>query len=74
MKHKPMKRINFDREKVLHDRLQLIKERHKKLILEPRRKVHSEIVADVFMDDDECESLDDLYDLDLARDAESELL
>ena len=53
---KRMKRIPFDREKMLRDRLDLIKERYRKLVLEPRKEIERELAAELageFSDDPE---------------------
>lgn len=62
-----------ERDKILRDRLELIRQRHRKLILEPRKMLSQTIDTDVFFeDDDEFDSFEH-FDFDFTQDQESEL-
>jgi len=50
------------RRKAKLERLALIKERHRRLILEPRREAHADVAADL---DDDAFEFDFDFDLDL---------
>lgn len=72
---KKMERITFDREKVMTERLQLIKQRHKQIILEPRKKSVQSFEPDVFFEEDDhdfYEEFDEIM-IDASDEAETEL-
>jgi len=75
MKRRSMKKIKFDKQRMLDERLELIKERYRKLILEPRGSARPKFSGEIFLDDeDEFDTYEEAYDLDLVQDIESELI
>jgi hypothetical protein len=72
---KKMDRIPFERGKVMKDRLELIKERHKKVILDPRKKSLQNVEPDFFFEEDEFDYYEDIEDIviDSSEEPESEL-
>jgi hypothetical protein len=57
-----MSRIGFQRDKLLDERLSLIKERHHKLILEPRKRAVTPLEPDALFDEDDDYEFLDPYD------------
>jgi hypothetical protein len=59
---------------MMSDRLELIKQRHKKIILEPRKKSLHNVEPDFFFDDEEDYYVDDIDEIRIEprEDAETE--